>query len=96
MSNAEEDPEIVKQKDVEAKMKIVEKTFQSLCTEDSEFEDLRVMCADLKDGGTLELTSLSGGITNYSFKVKTRTTTVYAKICFEVRRWITCRVVLFQ
>jgi hypothetical protein len=85
----EEDPKIAKQKDVEAQMKIVDKMIRSLCTEDSEFDDLKVMGAELKDGDTLDITSITGGLTtNYSFKVSTtKKTTVYAKICFEFALW---------
>jgi len=82
-----EDPELAKQKDVEAKMKLAETAIKSLCTEDSEFADLRAMGAELKQGDTLDIKSLAGGITNYSFKVSTQKTTVFAKICFEFALW---------
>jgi hypothetical protein len=84
----EEDPEIIaKQKDVEAKMKIVDRAIRSLCTEDSEYDDLKAMGAELKDGDALDITSITGGLTNYSFRVSTRQTTIYAKICFEFALW---------
>lgn len=88
----EAEAEVVDQKlqDVQAKMKIVEDIVVSLCQEDSEFADLRNMATALKSGNdSLKIKSLSGGITNYSYKVSLASGSIalFAKICFEFALW---------
>jgi thiamine kinase-like enzyme len=77
-------------KDQEAKKIVVTEAITSLCNESSEFEDLREIGAALKSGDSLKIKVLSGGKTNYSYKVtleKSPDKALFAKICFQFAIW---------
>ena len=59
-------------------------------------DDLKAMAAELNNGDKLDIQSITGGLTNYSFKVATKNTTIYAKICFEFALWNPDRTVKYD
>lgn len=77
--------------DREVKKRLVLETIEKNCTEDSEFEDLRTIASALKQGDTLDIKIISGGFTNFSYKVYLRSdeskAPLFAKICFPRALW---------
>ncbi|KAL3905110.1 MAG: hypothetical protein SGILL_009810 [Bacillariaceae sp.] len=86
-SRNSDDSAEAQRKDAAAKMVLAKEAILKLATEDSPFEDLRDISLSVKEGDTLALESLAGGLTNYSFKVTTQKTKIFAKICFEFALW---------
>jgi hypothetical protein len=77
------------EEDKEAKKQLVIDFIKPKCTADSPFQDLRDIGVALEDeGDDLKLKILSGGISNYSYKVSTTTKqntnmSLYAKLAFS-------------
>jgi hypothetical protein len=77
-------------KDQEAKKIIVIEVIASLCNESSNFADLRDIGEALKGGDKFKIKVISGGKTNFSYKVsleKSPDKALFAKICFQFALW---------
>ena len=84
--------------DQEAKLQILIKHLEGYCNEESEHDDLRKLGKALHNGATLTGTVLSGGYTNYSYKIHLDSTdnnehvydknlAVFAKVAFPYALW---------
>ncbi len=63
---------------------------KSYCNESSEFEILQAIGNELKAGKSLNAKVISGGLTNYSYKLfleNGSSIALYAKICFSSALW---------
>ena len=77
-------------KNQEAKKIIVIEVIASLCNESSEFAELREIGDALKGGDKFKIKVISGGKTNFSYKVsleKSPDKALFAKICFQFALW---------
>ena len=78
------------QKDKELKKKLLLELIVSHCNDESEFEVLRAVGAALKSGDKLNAQVISGGVTNYSYKVFLEgdpDRAFFAKIAFPYALW---------
>jgi hypothetical protein len=86
MSTQEVDSVISLQQEKIAKKELAKKIIKAKCSEEHlEFEDLKVFGAALKDGDELVIQLLSGGETNFSYKVhlqKDPTKALFCKLSF--------------
>jgi thiamine kinase-like enzyme len=77
-------------KDQEAKKELVIKALADASSETSEFGDIRKIATALKAGDKLTAKAISGGKTNYSYKIcleGSPAIAVFAKICFSYALW---------
>lgn len=78
------------EQDKEMKKQLLIHIIASYCNESSEFEDFRLISRALKRGDKLHAEVISGGATNYSYKVyleKSLDTALFAKIAFPYALW---------
>lgn len=94
VSEPETDKPAVYSKEVEEdkkqKTKILLDLIASKCNENSDFEDFRDVAQALKAGDQLQATVLTGGVTNYSYKVNLESgdgPAFFAKIAFPYALW---------
>ena len=87
-----------KKLDQEAKLQMVIRHLEALCNDKSEHDDLRKLGEALQNGAKLTGSVLSGGYTNYSYKIHLDSTTgnksaydkdlaVFAKVAFPYALW---------
>jgi hypothetical protein len=78
--------------DKEIKKELVLDVVKSYCNESSEYETLRAIGNAIQAGKTLNIKVISGGLTNYSYKLfledGSSSIAIYAKICFSTALWI--------
>jgi hypothetical protein len=100
MSDDEYDAEKAEKKaiDQEKKLQLLIKHFEGYCNDESEYDDLRKLGSAIQNGATLTGTILSGGYTNYSYKIHLncgddndndydKNLAVFAKIAFPYALW---------
>lgn len=78
------------EQDKELKKKLLLEVVESFCDESSDYEDFRSIRAALDGGGVLNAEVISGGLTNYSYKVFLQgelSHALYAKIYFSSALW---------
>ena len=77
--------------DKELKKRLVLETIQSHCTKDSEFQDFRTIANSLEDGDNLDIKIISGGLTNFSYKIFLHSdeskAPLFAKVTFPRAFW---------
>lgn len=75
-----------------AKQALVKETLAVHCTAESPFEEIRAIALALARGEEVRLSNLSGGYTNYTYKIAVGEegdgeTKVFAKLCFPRAFW---------
>lgn len=88
MAPLEEDQMI---KDQQEKLELTLKTLSEHCTEDSEFETIRIIAKALKSGNDKLIGQVvSGGKTNYAYAIRLEQqpdVAIFCKICFSYALW---------
>lgn len=87
------------EQDRELKKHLVLDLVEARCNEASKFQDFRVVGEAIKAGDKLHATVISGGATNYSYKVfleKGEGPAFFAKICFPYALWNPDRNVFYD
>lgn len=85
--------------DKELKKNILLELVASKCNESSDFEDFRTVAEAVKNGDTLTAKVISGGVTNYSYKVFLESgegPSFFAKIAFPYALWNPDRSVFYD
>lgn len=76
--------------DQQEKLKILVERLEGYCNEDSKHRDLRKIGKAIQNGAKLTGTVISGGYTNYSYKIHLeddKNLAVYAKVAFPYALW---------